>query len=69
MTIENDLILSSTPSPLYLKTINVPLADLTQMHGCQVHRLALAQQDRTELALKQRQAAGTAFLFVFAHLY
>jgi len=38
------------------------------MLGRQVHRLALAQQDRTGLALKQRLASGTAYLFVFAHL-
>ncbi|MEJ2450052.1 MAG: hypothetical protein P8047_05185 [Gammaproteobacteria bacterium] len=45
------------------------LADLVQMLGRQLHRLALAQQDRAGLAFKQRLAAGSAFLFVFAHLY
>jgi hypothetical protein len=44
-------------------------ADIVQMLRRQVHRLALAQQDRTGLALKQRLATGTAFLFMFAHSY
>jgi hypothetical protein len=49
--------------------IRMALADVVHMLARQLHRLALAQQDRSGLVFKLRLAAGAVLLCVFTDLY